>query len=158
MYLPQERSLYPHPTKKTLVTVITVSLFSFGILAASLLMYQTYSKSQSPVRISEAAAVAATLQVMTDRGIRSSVDEDSATAELLHVMNGGVALLVDKETMEDTPIISGDKIPEYENRYIWKVRMQNAYQSHEWETWIDATTGQVLLHASNGSVIFKQEG
>ncbi|MGI0025010.1 MAG: hypothetical protein ACREA4_07690, partial [Nitrososphaera sp.] len=100
MYLPQERSLYPHPTKKTLVTVITVSLFSFGILAASLLMYQTYSKSQSPVRISEAAAVAATLQVMTDRGIRSSVDEDSATAELLHVMNGGVALLVDKETME----------------------------------------------------------
>lgn len=121
-------------------------------------MYQTYSKSQSPVRISEAAAVAATLQVMTDRGIRSSVDADSATAELLHVMNGGVALLVDKETMEDTPIISGDKIPEYENRYIWKVRMQNAYQSHEWETWIDATTGQVLLHASNGSVIFKQEG
>ncbi len=136
--------------------MITVSLFSFGILAASLLMYQTYSKAQSPVRISEDAAVATALQVMTDRGIRSSVNEDSATAELLHVMNGGVAFLVDEKTMEDTPVISGDKIPEYENQYIWKVRMQNAYGSHEWETWVDATTGQVLMHASNGSVVFKQ--
>ncbi len=93
---------------------------------------------------------------MTDRGIRSSVNEDSVTAELLHLMNSGVAFLVDEKTMEDTPVISGDKIPEYEGRYIWKVRMQNAYVSHEWETWVDATTGQVLMHASNGSVVFKQ--
>jgi hypothetical protein len=158
--LPQQGSSFKSWSKRKLVGVITISLFAIAILSASLLLYQAFLRTQSPITISREDAISIMVAEATDRGFYlTPIHEERVTStELLHVRNNGFAFVVDQGTLEDTLQINVGMPEKYENYYVWKVKMHNADNPNdEWESWIDATNGAVLLSAIDGGVIMQKE-
>jgi hypothetical protein len=116
-----------------------------GLVAASIFAYQQLTKSPTPNLISKDEAI----QTAIRAGGWSSLTftDKKANASLLHVKQNGFSFVVDQETLQDTSALGEDILPQYENRYVWKIgfigsgNTVNGY----WASAIDAKTGEVLM-------------
>lgn len=136
--------------RKRIVRLITIALFSAGMLAAVLFAYQelTAKGGQGPSLISKDEAIGLALK----SGEWDKWNEQKATgareihATLVHVQPNGRGLKVDESTLQDIPAIPGDFIG-YENRYLWVVDIFAPDNSGNKNTvsWIDAKTGEILV-------------
>ena len=156
----EKGSSFLFPSRRKYIIVVTFVLFAVGIVSASLLLYQTHNRSQSPINVSEEDAITVALADASNNGFKLSNDpnERVESTELIHVKNNGFAFVVDQQTLEDTLKIAEKMGDKYENYYIWKVKMHNADNPNdEWESWIDATNGSVLLFAIDGGVIKEKD-
>lgn len=133
--------------KRTVVKLLTVGLFSVGMLAASLLVYQELVKPAKPSLISKDEATRAAIGAHNwDEQALRNMEID---ATLLHVRENGFSFVVDQNTLRDTLTLDGHMFPEYQNRYLWVIEFTgtgNIANGH-WETIIDASNSDVLIVA-----------
>jgi hypothetical protein len=134
--------------RKSVVKLLTIALFSVGILAAVIFAYQEYSMPDLPNLISKDEAIGTALKA----GEWDKWNEQKATgdmeihATLVHVQPNGLGLKVDERTLQDIPALGGDFMG-YENRYLWMV---DIFAPDNWGnkntiSWIDAKTGEILV-------------
>lgn len=150
--------------RKRIVRLSTFTLFSAGIMAAALIVYQQLYPQQPEVTepspmpnlLSEAEALQ--LAERETKWHELMIDNYGIETVLVHVKGNGYAFVVDEKTFQDTLQIADKMQPDsYYNYYIWKVKLIsegiNRNEGYERESWINADTGEVLLSAINGSVI-----
>lgn len=165
-------------SNKSIVRIATISLFSLGVFAGGIFAYQQYSTKSStsslipkeegqqlsinpeivPNLISENEAVE--IAKTETRWEELQIDNYRIETALVHVKENGYAFFVDEKTMQNTWEIADKMQPDrYYNYYIWKVKLiseeVNRNEGYERESWIDAETGEVLVVAVNGSVMYE---
>jgi hypothetical protein len=164
-------------TNKSVIRIATISLFSLGIFAAGLFAYQQYSSrslapglpseeqqesSINPEKVpnliskEEAVRIAKT----ETKWEELKIDNYRIESALVHVKENGYAFLVDEKTMQNMwKMVDKTQPDKYYNYYIWKVKLiseeVNRNEGYERESWINAETGEVLLGAVNGSVMYE---
>lgn len=126
--------------RRSIVRILTISLFSLAVLAAILLAYQQTIKPVVPDLISKDSAI----QVALEAGEwnEQTLRDKKIEATLLHVKANGFSFIVDQDTLQDTITIGG-KYPEHESRYLWLVDI-TAPNNRGWGYTIDARTGEML--------------
>lgn len=150
--------------RKRIVRISCITLFSVGIIAAALVVYQQLQQQQpeqtkrSPALrlLSEAEAIR--LAERETKWHELMIDDYRIETVLVHVKENGYAFVVDEKTLQDTLQIADKMQPDsYYNYYVWKVKLIseeiNRNEGYERESWINADTDEVLLSAINGSVI-----
>ena len=135
---------------KKAVSIATVSLFAAGALIALLLLYQNFTTK--PDSISKQDAINIALAEVDNEPDRSAhlLPNKRAEAKLVHVTEGGMAFLVDENSMADLWLYGTDKFnAEYGNRYFWHVNVATSSDeggSRGYWYLIDATSGQVIAN------------
>lgn len=147
-------------SRKGLIAIVTASLFAIGLLSASYLIYQEYLKSLIPVRITREEAISETIAKARATNFGQLGQDNYVTeAQLIHVKSNGFAFIVDQQSLQDTLTIADKVNPAYEDHYIWIIKIESTPENKSihlndgWESWIDATTGEILLSAIDGAVI-----
>lgn len=147
-------------SRRSLIAIVTTCLFAVGILSASFLLYQEYLKSQIPVRITREEAVSETIAKARATNFGQLGPDNYVTqAQLIHVKNNGFAFVVDQQSFQDTLTIADKVSPDYEDHYVWIIKIESTPENKAihlndgWESWIDATTGEILLSAIDGGII-----
>ena len=153
---------FPLFSSSRLVAIITASLFAVGIASASLVLYQQYVKSQSPVEITREQAIAIAVQEADRLGFKPAAAGDNVvSAKLVHVDHNSLGLVMDEYWMRDTFTMTGRLPPSYKNQYIWQVEITASQPGarnlgNDWESWIDATNGTVLVSTMDGAVVWEK--
>ncbi len=145
--------------RKSIVRMLIIALFSVGTIVAVLFAYQQSTKPTVPHLISKDEAVQ--MARSDTKWDELMIDNYRIESTLVHVKENGYAFIVDKNTLQDTLQIVDKMQPDkYYNDYIWKIKFvseeSNRNEGYEWESWINAETGEIILSAINGSVISEQ--
>lgn len=109
--------------RKSIVKLLTVALFSVGVLAAILFAYQEFIAKGDliPSLISKDEAIGIALKA----GEWDKWNEQKATgdreihATLVHVQPNGLGLKVDERTLQDIPALGGDFMGIKIDAYGW---------------------------------------
>ena len=122
--------------------MLTTALFSFSIIAATLFLYQQFTKPATPNLISRENAI----QTAIDAGSWNpqTLGDKKIEATLLHVKANGFSFVVDEKTLNDTLTLYNSQFPNHENKYLWIVSII-APNNRYWVYTIDAATGELLL-------------
>jgi hypothetical protein len=141
--------------KASRIKISTIILFGVGLIAASLLIYQQLTPTTKLVEISKDEAIAAALSRVEKEPDRdaSLLPYERASAELLHVTNGGTAFVTDETSYDDMWYVSysGLTIPaELQDRYFWTVKVEtfdsygDSYSSRGYNYLIDVASGEII--------------
>ncbi len=128
--------------KKSIIRILTMSLFALGTTAGILFAYQQFTKPAIPILIAEKDAVQ--LAIKEGNWDEQRLDDKKIEATLLHVKANGFSFIVDKTTLHDTLTLYHSQFPEYEDKYIWIVSI-TAPNNRDWGYVIGATSGDVLM-------------
>ncbi len=128
--------------RKSIIKILTISLFSLGVIAAALFAYQQFTKPAIPNLIAEKDAIQ--LAIKEGRWDEQRLDDKKNEATLLHVKANGFSFIVDKTTMQDTLTLYHNPFPKYEGQYIWIVSI-TAPSNRDWGYVIDAASGEILM-------------
>jgi len=128
--------------KKSIIRILTVSLFSLGAIATVLFAYQQFTRSAVPNLIAEKDAIK--LAIKEGNWNDQLLSDKKIEATLLHIKANGFSFIVDKATLQDTLTLYHNQFPKYEDKYIWIVSI-TAPSKRDWDYVIDAASGEVLM-------------
>ena len=126
--------------KKSIIKVLTISLFFVGLTAAALFAYQQLAKPALPV-ISKDNAIA--IAYKAGNWNKQTLEDKHTDATLVHVKANGFSFIVDQGTLQETTTLYQNLYPNYENQYLWIVGI-NASNNNDWVYTIDAATGKIV--------------
>jgi hypothetical protein len=127
---------------KSIIRILTISLFVLGTTAGVLFAYQQFTKPAIPNLIAEKNAIQ--LAIKEGNWKEQLISDKKIEATLLHVKANGFSFIVDKTALQDTLTLYHSQFPEYEDRYVWIVSI-TAPNNRDWSYVIDATSGEVLM-------------
>ncbi|AFU59652.1 hypothetical protein Ngar_c27310 [Candidatus Nitrososphaera gargensis Ga9.2] len=128
--------------RKSIIIMLTISLFALGVTAGVLLAYQQFTRSAIPNLIAEKDAIQ--LAIKEGNWDEQSLNDKKIEATLLHVKANGFSFIVDKTALHDTLTLYHSQFPNYEGQYIWIVSI-TAPNNRDWGYVIDATNGEILM-------------
>jgi len=136
----KEFKLFPFD-RKSFVNILTIAVFSLGVTAALLFVYQQSTPSSFPNFESkeEAIAVAVNAGSWNEETIRDKKIE----VTLVHVKANGFSFIVDQDTLQDSLTLYHNQYPSYENYYLWIVSII-APNNRDWVYTIDVATGEII--------------
>lgn len=126
--------------------MLTISLLAVGLIAAALFAYQQLTKPAIPVVISKDDAL--TIAYKAGNWNEQTLRDKHTEATLIHVKANGFSFVInDENTLEDTLMIYHTPFPQYEEQYLWIVKII-APSNREWVSIINAETGDLLDQSS----------
>lgn len=129
--------------KKGITKVLTITLLGMGLIAAALFAYQQLTKPAIPAVISKDDAIA--IAYKAGNWHEQTLRDKHTEATLIHVKANGFSFVInDENTLEDTLIVYQTPFPQYEEQYLWIVKII-APSNREWDSIINAETGEVVI-------------
>lgn len=127
--------------RKSIIKILTISLFALGAIAGVLFAYEQSTKPAVPNLISKDDAIQIALEAgsWNDQILRDKKIE----ATLVHVKANGFSFIVDQQTLQDSLTLYHNQYPHYENRHLWIVSII-APNNMDWVYTIDAATGEIV--------------
>jgi len=116
------------------------------LIAAALFAYQQLTKPALPPVISKDNAISVAYKA--GNWDEQTLMDKHTEATLVHVKASGFSFVIDDEkTLEDTLVVYHTPFPQYEDQYLWIVKII-APSNREWVSTINAETSELLEQSS----------